>query len=380
MVEKALILSASAGAGHLRAADAVAAAYKTANPDAVVKHIDTLEFTNKTFRDLYSKAYLEMIRMAPHSLGWLYDHLDKPFTNEGMRKLINKINLKPFMKMLEEENPTVAICTHFLPAEIISNLKDDGKVSFPQGIVVTDLDVHAMWLCRTYEHYFVAMEETRVHLNELGVPEKKITVSGIPIDPIFSKALDKKATRKELGLDPEKTTILMSAGGFGVGPVEAMVSGLAKLKHSVQVVAVCGKNTALKEKIESIVKKFPKSVRVKVHPIGFTKEMDKYMSASDILLGKPGGLTSSEALAKGLALIIVNPIPGQEVRNSDHYLEEGVAIRCNNLPTLAFKIDRLLDDAGKLATMQAASRALSKPNAAHDVVKVARGLTGGKKK
>jgi processive 1,2-diacylglycerol beta-glucosyltransferase len=378
MVEKALILSASAGAGHLRAADAVAAAYKTANPDAVVKHIDTLEFTNKAFRDLYSKAYLEMIRVAPHSLGWLYDHLDKPFRNEKARNLINKINLKPFMKMLEEENPTVAICTHFLPAEIISNLKDEGKVSFPQGIVVTDLDVHAMWLCRTYEHYFVAMEETRVHLTELGVPEKKVTVSGIPIDPIFSRELDKKAARKELGLDPEKTTILMSAGGFGVGPVEAMVSGLAKLKHSVQVVAVCGKNADLKAKIEGIVKKFPKGAKAKVHPIGFTKEMDKYMSASDILLGKPGGLTSSEALAKGLALIIVNPIPGQEMRNSDHYLEEGVAIRCNNLPTLAFKIERLLDNPEKLAAMQAASRALAKPSAAHEVVRVARGLKGGK--
>ena len=153
-----------------------------------------------------------------------------------------------------------------------------------------------------------------------------------------------------------------------------MVATLAKLQHQVQVIAVCGKNEDLKSRLQAVVDAFPRDSRAKVHVIGFTREMDRYMSASDLLLGKPGGLTSAEALAKGLALIIVNPIPGQEERNADHFLEEGVAIRCNNLPALAFKIDRLLDDRSKLAAMRAASRKLAKPAAAAEIVRVVRGM------
>lgn len=368
MFNKVLVLSASAGAGHIRAAQALEKAFIEMGATKEIKHIDTLEYTNKLFRNLYSKAYIDLVNAAPELLGWLYDHLDKPWKNERRRLAIDKLNTRPFVKMLQDYQPDFVISTHFLPAEIISWLKAKERLQTSQAIVVTDIDIHAMWLCHHYEHYFVAIEETKMHMQKLGIPEDKISVTGIPIDPVFAKVEDKFQARQQLGLRQDITTILISAGGFGVGPIEHLISSLLQLQRETQIVAICGKSQELKQKIDQIAKQLPSEHKVVLKVVGFTKEMDRYMSASDILVGKPGGLTTSEALAKGLVLIIVNPIPGQEERNSDHYLEEGVAIRCNNLPTLAYKIDKLLDDATRFNTMKENVRKFARPKAAYDIV------------
>ncbi len=374
MLDKVLVLSASAGAGHVRAAQAVERAFVETGAVREVRHIDTLDFTNKVFRRLYSRMYIDMVNGAPELLGWLYDYLDTPWERERRRLLVDKFNTRPFVKMLEEYRPDAVVCTHFLPAEIISWLKAKQRLSCPQGIVVTDFDVHAMWLCHHYEHYFVALDETRVHLEKLGIPGAKITVTGIPVDPIFAVKKDKAAARERLGLAPDKTTVLLSAGGFGVGPIEHLVESLLGATHPLQIVAICGKNEEARERLEGLVAgSTPDRHAVKV--IGFTTEMDEYMSAADLLVGKPGGLTTSEALAKGLVMVIVNPIPGQEERNSDHLLEEGAAIRCNNLPVLGFKIDRLLDDPARLDAMRANVARIGRPRAAYEVVEITRGFT-----
>src|ERR1051325_8265911 len=369
MFRKVLVLSASAGAGHMRAAEAVERAFVEMGAGLEVRHVDTLQYTNKLFRHLYSKAYLEMVNKTPEVLGWLYDHLDKPWKNERRRLALDKLNTRPFVKMLREYQPEIIVCTHFLPAEIISWLRAKERIKSRQAIVVTDFDVHAMWLCHHYEHYFVALEETRVHMEKLGIPKEKLTVSGIPIDPVFALKKDKRAMREKHDLKQDTLTILLSAGGFGVGPMEHIVSSLVEMRGPAQVVALCGRNEELRERIDRLAQGFTaQHGGVSIKPIGFTKEMDEYMSASDILLGKPGGLTTSEGLAKGLVFVIVNPIPGQEERNSDHLLEDGVAIRCNNLPALAYKIDRLVEDAARFGAMQSNARRLARPDAARAIV------------
>lgn len=367
MIDRVLVLSASAGAGHVRAAQAVERAFLETGAAEEVRHVDTLEFTNKVFRRFYSKLYIDMVNGAPEMLGWLYDYLDTPWERERRRLLLDKFNTRPFVRLLEEYRPDVVVCTHFLPSEIISWLKAKGRLACPQGIVVTDFDVHAMWLCRHYDQYFVALEETRVHLEKLGIPASKISVTGIPIDPVFARPRDKAEARARLGLDPDRTTILLSAGGFGVGPIEHLVESLFELRHPAQVVAICGRNEEAKSSLDAFVARgAPERHRIAV--VGFTTAMDEYMSAADLLVGKPGGLTTSEALAKGLVMVVVNPIPGQEERNSDHLLEEGAALRCNNLPALAYKIDRLLDDPARFEAMRASVRRLARPRAAFDVV------------
>jgi processive 1,2-diacylglycerol beta-glucosyltransferase len=368
MFKKVLILSASAGAGHIRAAEAVERAFAQMHAAEEVRHIDVLQYTNKLFRHLYSKAYLEMVNKMPEVLGWLYDQLDKPWQNERRRLALDKLNTRPLVKFLKNYQPDIIVCTHFLPAEIISWLKAKERIASRQAIVVTDFDVHALWLCHHYERYFVALDETRVHMEKLGIPNAKLTVTGIPIDPLFALHKDKRAMRDKHDLQPDVMTILVSAGGFGVGPVEHILESLSGMRHPAQVVALCGRNQELKSRLDHLAASLSHAGNIKIKTIGYTTEMDELMSASDILLGKPGGLTTSEALAKELVFVIVNPIPGQEERNSDHLLEEGVAIRCNNLPALAFKIDRLLDDPARFAHMQAQSRRLARPHAAREVV------------
>ena len=368
MFKKVLILSASVGAGHLRAAEALEKAFKKSGAADEVKNIDVLNYTNPLFRRLYGKAYLDMVNTMPEILGWMYDSLDKPWQNEKRRLALDRLNTQPFIKLLKQEKPDIAVCTHFLPAEIISWLKAKEKIFCPQAIVVTDFDAHALWLCHHYEQYFVALEETKIHLEKLGIPAGKITVSGIPIDPIFAETKDKSAMREKYGLEKDKTTILVSAGGFGVGNIEHLLLALSEMKTPAQIVALCGRNEELKTKLEKLAVEKLNNQFVTFKPIGFTTAMDEYMSAADLIVGKPGGLTTSEALAKGLVFVVVNPIPGQEERNSDHLLEEGCAIKCNNLPTLAYKFDRLLSDEKRLMQMRENVLRLARPKSAENIV------------
>ncbi|MEJ2366322.1 MAG: glycosyltransferase [Deltaproteobacteria bacterium] len=368
MFKKVLLLSGSSGAGHVRAAQALERALLNARAASDVRHVDTLDYTTKMFRDLYSKAYINTVDKAPELFGWLYDHFDKPRKNEHLRLALDKLNTRPFVRLLKEYQPEITICTHFLPAEIVSWLKGKERLVCKQAIVVTDFDLHAMWLCDHFEHYFVPLEETQVHLQQLGCPAQKITVSGIPIDPVFGQHKDRVIMRGKHGLEVDKVTILVSAGGFGIGPIDRLIRSLLELRHPAQIVVICGRNQELKASLDSIRAEASHKESISVHLVGYTNEIDEYMAASDLIVGKPGGLTTSEALAKGLVFVVVNPIPGQEERNSDHLLEEGVAIRCNNLPTLAYKVDRLLDDPDRLAVMRDRVRQLARPLAAQTIV------------
>jgi processive 1,2-diacylglycerol beta-glucosyltransferase len=309
------------------------------------------------------------VNKMPEVPGWMYDKLDKPWQNERRRLALDKLNTRPLVKLLREYHPDLIVCTHFLPAEIVSWLRAKERLRSRQAIVVTDFDVHAMWLVHHYEQYFVAIDEARAYLEALGIPAAKISVTGIPIDPVFAENKSKIEMRKKHGLDLERTTILLSAGGFGVGSIEPLISALKPLQHRVQVVAICGRNEDLFKRLTRSASRAKPDENVSVRPVGYTQEMDEYMAASDLVLGKPGGLTTSEGLAKGLAFVIVDPIPGQEERNSDHLLEAGVAVRSNNLPTLSFKLNNLLADKSRLERMKSNSKAMGRPNSAREIVK-----------
>jgi processive 1,2-diacylglycerol beta-glucosyltransferase len=367
--KKVLVLSASAGAGHVRAAQALERAFIDLDAAEEVRHIDALDYTNKLFRNLYTKAYLDLVNTTPDLFGWLYDRLDKPWKSDRLLQAFDKLNTRPLVRVLREYRPEILICTHFLPSEIISLLKARERLAYRQAIVVTDFDAHAMWLCNHYEHYFVALDETRVYLTTLGIPAEKVSVTGIPIDPVFAQAKDKRAMRDKHGLKRDRTTILVSAGGFGVGPIDTLIRSLLQLRNKAQVIAICGRNQELKGRLDQIAARLAPDNPVALKVFGYTMEMDELMEASDLVLGKPGGLTTSEALAKGLVFVVVNPIPGQEERNADHLLEAGAAIRCNNLPVLAYKIDLLLGDSARFAAMQANARRLARPRAAYEIVK-----------
>jgi processive 1,2-diacylglycerol beta-glucosyltransferase len=371
--KRVLILSASAGAGHVRAADALLKDFQQHPAVASggdVQHWDILKYTNAVFRTIYSKVYLDLINRAPWVLGMVYKSTDKPW-KETAAQAFEKFNAGPFVSALQEYRPDVVVCTHFTPPNIISwlNTKQRRSPKLYPAIVVTDLDLHAMWLTRSYSRYFVALPETQIYLERMGISADKITQSGIPVDPVFRTPKDQRAARQALGLAPDRFTVLISAGGFGVGPVEMLLSEVMAMRVPAQVVAIAGKSEELKAKLDKLAKKVPADAKVAIHPVGFTRQMDDYMAAADILLSKPGGLTTSEAMARGLPMCVVNPIPGQEERNSDHLLEAGVAIKCNNPPTLAWKLEQLIEHPDRLAAMRAAARAFGKPFAGQTIVK-----------
>jgi processive 1,2-diacylglycerol beta-glucosyltransferase len=366
---RVLVLSASVGAGHLRAAEAVEAALRQTVPDAHVKNVDVLDLTNRVFRRLYGKFYIDLVNMAPHVLGYFYDMLDRPSKsglNRGdrFRLLLEKLNLRPFMRFLQAEPWDLVINTHFLPAEIIASLRKKKKLSVPQVTATTDFETHRLWVNQPCDRYFTATEEGALYLQSWGVPSQDIIPTGIPVHPVFSEPKDRTALMAKHGLAGDRPILLQLAGGFGVGPIEWIFRELLAVELPLEVVAVSGRNEKLKQQLQKI----PCPARHRVKVLGFTKEIDELMTVADLVVSKPGGLTTSETLARGAVMVIVNPIPGQESRNSDFLLESGAAVKANNIATIGHKVTALLGEPGRLAQLRANVRRIARPRAAFDVV------------
>ncbi len=373
-----LVLSASVGAGHLRAAQAVELALRQTVPEATVRNVDVLELTNTAFRRVYGQAYLDLVNRAPHVLGYFYDLLDQPSRsgrNRGdrLRRAVQNLNLKKFIRFLLEEPWDLVINTHFLPAEIIAVLRKKDKLQVPQVTATTDFDTHRLWVNEPCDRYFTATEDGALYLRWWGVPPQvDIFPTGVPIHPVFSEPKDPKACRARFGLDAERPVLLQLAGGFGVGPIEKLYRTLLDVEVPCQFVVVTGRNEKVRQQLQAV----PCPDRHRAQVMGFTDQIDELMGAADLVVSKPGGLTTSETLARGAAMVIVNPIPGQESRNSDFLLENGAAIKANNLATLGAKVGRLLKDPDRLATLKANARRLGRPRAAFDVVRRSLELIG----
>jgi len=371
MPKRILVLSASVGAGHLRAAEAVELALRQLDPEAEVKNIDLLDLTNAAFRRVYGKLYIDMVNSAPYLLGLFYDALDKPRSpqrkSDRLRLAVEKLNLGKFLKLLRSEPWDVIVNTHFLPAEVIASLRIKGEIATPQLTATTDFETHRLWVNEPCDHYFTATDEGAAYLAHWGVSPARISVTGIPIHPVFSQEKDPCECRRRQGLGDDRPVIVQMGGGFGMGPVEKIYAGLLAVQRPLEIVVVAGRNEPLKARLQEL--EVPQ--RHRSHVLGFTREIDELMAAADIVISKPGGLTTSEVLARGAAMIIANPVPGQETRNSDFILENGAGVKVNNLPTLAHKLTRLLDEPARLQQMKAAAKRLGRPRAAFDVARVA---------
>lgn len=375
--KRVLILSASAGAGHVRAAEALVEDFRGHPGVADVQHWDFLKYTTQAFRYVYSQVYLDLVNHAPDVFGYVFKKTNVPWQHEKVRSAMERWNAKRFIEAVHAYGPDVIVATHFTPPNVIAWLHEQGELKVKPAIVVTDFDVHAMWLVRRYGHYFVMLEEAAAYLRKMGVPADRVTVSGIPVDRAFRRVRDKAAARAELGLPAEGQIVLVSAGGFGVGPVEVMIEELLKMDVAAHVVAIAGKSEALKKKLDRLAGKG--GGKVGLTAVGFTRQMHDYMAASDLLISKPGGLTTAEAMAVGLPMVVANPIPGQEERNADHLLEAGAALRANAVATLGWKVEQLLRDEGRLARMRKAAKAFGRPDAAQVIAETVMGGEEGAK-
>lgn len=377
MNPRVVVLSASVGAGHLRAADAVTLALKKLVPEAEVENRDVLEFTNPLFRRVYGKAYLDLVNRAPHLVGYIYDQLDRESRSnhrhsDRLRLAIDKLNVQPFENWLLERECDLIINTHFLPAERIALLRLKGKLKTPQVTVCTDFDTHRLWVNQPTDRYFCATQEGSLHLQHWGIPASDIDVLGIPIDPVFSVPANREECLRNQHVEGDRPIVLQSCGGFGVGPVEGVFNSILAVEMPIDLIVVCGRNAKLK----TALGKLPVPERHRVHLRGLTTEMDQLMGIADVIVSKPGGLTTSEILARGVPMVVVNPIPGQESRNSDYLLENGAAVKANHPSSLTWKVAQLLEDPARLERMRAAARAIGHPRAAFDVAQRSLAMIG----
>jgi processive 1,2-diacylglycerol beta-glucosyltransferase len=357
-----LIATVTAGAGHVQAAAALEEAWRAARPRDAILRLDVLEFTPKLYRKAYTEGYVKFVERAPELWGMVFNKTDNPALLRKLsrfRRSMARLSAARFVRQLKRFKPQVVLCTHFLPLEIMGrfNAKAKGDSAAMTVSVVTDFEAHALWMEPGVDLYCVAAEETKGRLVARGVAAENVAVTGIPIAAKFSALVDEAAVRRRLGLRDDLPVLLVLGGGFGMGPVAEILRELNKLPTPVQIVVVCGRNDQLRRELAVQERRHP------THVLGFVTNMQELMAASALVITKPGGLTTSEALAMGRPIFVLNPIPGQEAANSDFLLEHGAAAKANRVEDLPFRLEKLLGST-KLAEMAQAARALGKARSA----------------
>jgi processive 1,2-diacylglycerol beta-glucosyltransferase len=363
--KKILLLSVSAGAGHMRAAEAIRAC---AGPH-IAKHLDVMNFVSSGFRKLYTDFYLGLVNRHPALWGYLYQVTNDAEPSSKMQKLrraIEHLNTRALVKEIDSFQPDVIVCTHFLPAELLAREKRKGNLASPVWVQVTDFDLHRMWVHEHMAGYFAANEEIAYRMRAMGIPAATIHVTGIPIMPAFGKPLERQACAAEFGIDPARKTLLLMGGGAGLGSLDTVAARLLKLNPDFQLIVLAGRNVEALAALQAIAAQYPGRLLAQ----GFTDKVERLMACADLVITKPGGLTVSECLATGLPMIVNSPIPGQEERNADFLLEQGVALKASDATTLEYRVNLLLTDQVKLADMRNKARALGRPDAAQRVLNV----------
>jgi processive 1,2-diacylglycerol beta-glucosyltransferase len=359
-----LIATITAGAGHLQAAAALQEAWLQVQPQDTVECVNLLTFFSPLHKRMYSEGYVKLIARAPELWGMVFNKLDNPKLVRKLARWRNAVgsnSSRKFARFVKKFAPYAVLCTHYLPVELLGGLRKKWPGRPPLTVsIVTDFEAHALWMDVNVDLYCVAAEETKARLVARGAPSAQVLATGIPISAKFSASIDSAAVRKHYGLRDDLPILLVLSGGFGMGPVGEILAGLDQIERPFQTLVVAGRNDDLRGELAAQDRRHP------THVLGFVTNMHELMAVADLLVTKPGGLTTSEALAMGKPLFILNPIPGQEAANSDFLLERGAAAKVNSVDDLPFRLDQLLGSK-KLAVMSRAAKGLGRPAAAAEI-------------
>lgn len=358
---RVLIATITAGGGHLQAASALEEAWRGLRPNDELKRVDLLTFFSPLHKKVHSDGYLKLVEHAPELWAMMFKRTDDPKVTRRLAKFRRAFppnSTKRIIRHVEEFRPDAVLCTHYLPVEIMGLIRHKWRERTPLTVsVITDFEAHALWMEPGVDLYCVAAAETKARLVARGAAAENVIATGIPISARFSARLDAAAVRKRYGLRDDQPILLVLGGGFGMGPVAEILAELDKLERPFQTLVVAGRNEELRRELAVQDRRHP------THVLGFVTNMQELMAVADLIITKPGGLTSSEALAMGKPLFILNPIPGQEAANSDFLLGHGAAAKVNRVEDLPFRLEQLLGSK-KLAEMARAAKALGRPGAA----------------
>lgn len=362
-----LVLSVSAGAGHVRAAEALRAQARESFPGVEVTHLDLMELVSSAFKALYAEFYIKLVEHHPSVWAYLYrqtDRMPRDAWYARVRRAIERLNTRKLHDAIAQARPDQIVCTHFLPAELLAHEIRRGRPVPPVWVQVTDFDVHRLWVQAGMRGYFAASAEVAFRLERYGIAQERIAVTGIPIMPAFARPLDRAQCAGELGIDAKRTTLLMMSGGVGLSSAAAMVEHVLGVPGDFAVVALAGRNRDLLRVYQALAAAHPG----RLTPLGFTGTIERVMACADLAVTKPGGLTVSECMAMHLPMIVVSPIPGQEEHNADYLLEQGVALKALDAVGLEFRLRALLSDRSRLGRMRARMERLGRPDAARAVL------------
>ena len=369
-MKKILIFYGSYGGGHLSAAKSIRDYIEKNYSDSQVELVDCVEYVNKLFNKLTTKAYKDFSKNAR----WIWKHLYYDSESGSLSRICNTINRLMAIKLnrlIQEFQPDLIISTHPFSSQMCAILKEKGKLNCKVATILTDYAPHNQWLGKSefIDYYFVAQQGMVDDLVSRGVNRDKIHVTGIPLSSRFLQSYNKQKILEDYGLTSDKNTILFFAGGeFGFGKdktfnrLKAIIDNLPNL----QVVAVAGRNEKMKERFDELVKTTRTESNVKI--LSFTNQVPELMSVSDLVITKPGGLTTTESLASGLPLIIIDPLPGQEEENAEFIENSGAGIWVKDSDNIETILLNIFNNPDKLENMKSKARLIAKKNSTQNIV------------
>ncbi len=360
---KILVVSTKAGFGHLKAAQAIEEEIISSHRRIEVKNVDLLDYSTFVTKEIYSRLYIDMVHNIPRFYGWLYDNLKSG--TKDIRVIFDRINTQKFQNMVFNYDPDIVVCTQFIPANILTFWRQKYKRKYKVAIIMTDYEAHPLWVDNQADLYFVANQDVKSQMIEYGLSPEKINITGIPISNKFSRRLVKKKLRKQLGISGQFTVLVLS-GGAGVGPIEEVVDQLCRMSNKINILVVAGKN----EDIYDIACEKSNRCKSFLKVYKFVENVEELMFASDLIIGKSGGLVVSESLAVGTPLIIINPIPGQEEANANFLTRNLAAISAQNTSQIKNIVSNIIIREDLLSQLKQNAKKLSKPQAAKDIINI----------
>jgi processive 1,2-diacylglycerol beta-glucosyltransferase len=371
---RTLILTASIGNGHMTAAAALEAEMQRHGME--VRTVDILDLVSPACRAWYRGGYENIVRMTPGLWGILYRLMDGRSPFFAMQAKVDMLAFANVTRVLQEYVPELIVCPHYLPLPRLARYYRDYSGLVPKiATVLTDVYPHRLWLSGPVDHIFVPTDHSRQVLERRRHGYKgRVSTTGIPIDSLFGEKEAQSAARLRMGLDPALPTLLVTSGGIGGGPLREVTEALAALDRPCQVVIVCGRNEGALRLLKQALEDLAPTTQVRFVPRGLVPrdEMAGLMRAGDLMIGKPGGATFSEALASGIPMLIYGPliIPGQEESNADYLMENGAALRAETPDELTTRVSALLNAPGDLERMRCNALRIGRPHAAHDILQI----------
>jgi processive 1,2-diacylglycerol beta-glucosyltransferase len=366
MKRRVLFLYLTKHSGHYAAATAVEQALRRIHPDTDSMLLDSFSHANPILSKVTLKAYLAMLKTMPEIWEYMYDNPEFQVRTQKIRDILNRGNSKKLQKVIAEFQPDMVVCTQAFACGVMASWKQATGRKSPLLVgVLTDFVAHRYWAHEQVDLYVAPNEETKQTLVNQGVTAERVIVTGIPISEKFDRPVDKAAVIQSLGLRPNLPKILLMGGSLGLGPMKSAIRKLDKLPQPFDLIAVTGKNNELRERLERKGKK----LRHPINIMGFVENVQELMEICEVVVTKPGGITTAECLVKQLPMIIINPIPGQEAKNSEFLLSQGVAVQAEDANDVMLFVDEFLRNPDKLRQMRAAAGKFSRPHAADNAAK-----------